>query len=298
MIWDDEMDINLVIEPKVVTKKNVVHNSLRMYVLLTLSLFHCLCETEEIGSVHIERRPQMCHKSAFLLTSFLFTVLCGNRSCVVLPNDSRMLQLGGTANPLKRNKRDQLQHQVALSPKTRHSRGAAMAKLVAKYRDSTFMTNHFMKQKFVKIGESGMAPHCLEENVRSVWRYGLCLLPNGGRDNVLRVSLHLNNTDIQLPFYADLRPLDALYCVVNPAAARLGTAKRGALYKERKGRQLKEALKSGQRKEMKVVLTRKCPRLIQNLTKSGYLQYARERESDDEEESSDTDAELYDPLGL
>ena len=127
-------------------------------------------------------------------------------------------------------------------------------------------------------------------------RYGLCLLPNGGRDNVLRASLHLNNTDIQLPFYVSLDPLDALYSVVNPDAARVGTAKRSAVYKKRKADKLKEAMKGGEHKEMKAVLTRKCPRLIQNLTKSGYLKYARERESDAEQESSDTDAELYDPL--
>ena len=54
-------------------------------------------------------------------------------------------------------------------------------------------------------------------------------------------------------------------------------------------------MKSGERKEMKVVLTRKCPSLIQNLTKSGYLKYVQERE-ESEEESSDTDSELHDPL--
>ena len=82
-----------------------------------------------------------------------------------------MLQLGASVNPLNQNKREQLMHQEALSTEVRDARGEAMAKLIAKYRDSTFMTNHFMKQKFIKIGESGMAPQSLESNLWSVWRY-------------------------------------------------------------------------------------------------------------------------------
>ena len=203
--------------------------------------------------------------------------------------------MGGTANPLDDRKEAQIMHQNPLPNEMRISRSEAMAKLVAKYRDSTFMSNHFMKQKFIKIGESGMNQERVEQNVWSVWNYGLCLLPNGGKDNVMRASLHVQNTDIQIPFYANLDPLDSLYSVVNPATARLGTATRSVLDKKRKEMKLKERLKSGDNKHMKTVLTRQCPRLIENLTKSGYLRHTRERESDLDMESSDTDPDLYEP---
>lgn len=211
-----------------------------------------------------------------------------------------MLQMGGTANPLDHRKQEQVMHQQALSENERMSRSEAIAKLVAKYRDSTFMSNHFMKQKFIKIGESGMSLDEMEQNVWSVWNYGLCMLPNGGKENVMRASLHIQNTDIQIPFYANLDPLDSLYSVVNPATVRLGTARgltatKSMLERKRKEMKLKERLKSGDNKQMKTVLTRHCPRLIQNLTKSGYLKHTVERETDLEAESSDTDSDMYEP---
>ena len=59
MIWDDEMDINLVIEPKVITKKNVVYNALRMYVhaltrplALSLSPFLSLFLSNSQQNIH------------------------------------------------------------------------------------------------------------------------------------------------------------------------------------------------------------------------------------------------------
>merc|ERR1712228_1132773 len=189
-------------------------------------------------------------------------------------------------NPLDENNREQLANSQMLDERVKERRALGMAKLIAKYRDSTFINNHFTKQKFVKIGESGMPAQKLEENVWSVWKYGLCLLPNGGRDNVMRVSLHINYTDIQLPFYVDLEPLDAQYCVVNPNYVQSGTAGRSALYKKMKAQKLKEMMKNGQDQQIKKLLTEKCPQLLQNLTRCSYLKHARERESDPEPESS------------
>ena len=199
--------------------------------------------------------------------------------------------MGGTANPLDDEKEEQIMYQQALPRTVRISRSEGMAKLVAKYRDSTFMSNHFLKQKFIKIGESGMSRDEIEQNVWTVWNYGLCLLPNGGKENVMRASLHIQNTDVQIPFYADLDPLDSLFSLINPSAVRMGTATKSVLERKRKEMKLKERLKSGENKQIKTVLTRHCPRFIQNLTQSGYLKHTKERESDLEAQSSDTDSD-------
>ncbi|ETO22550.1 hypothetical protein RFI_14653 [Reticulomyxa filosa] len=91
----------------------------------------------------------------------------------------------------------------------------SLAKKIAMYRDSTFLSNYHHTHKFVKIAEWGGGDDTQStnqqikeviENIECVLKYLPMLIPNGGLDNILRISLHIGNTTLQLPFYHNIMP--------------------------------------------------------------------------------------------
>jgi len=89
-----------------------------------------------------------------------------------------------------------------------------LAHKIANYRDSTYYSNYHFSHKFIKVAEWGnVTPleatsqqKLVEENIFQVLKYLCVLLPLGGLDNVMRISLHIGNTTIQLPFYHNALP--------------------------------------------------------------------------------------------
>jgi len=75
------------------------------------------------------------------------------------------------------------------------------AQLIAKYRDSTYYMNFGTNMRFLKVGEINMTPTQIKENIIQALNYVSCVVPYGGLNNIMRISLHLNKTIIQLPFY-------------------------------------------------------------------------------------------------
>jgi len=340
LLWDDEMDINFVAEPKVITKRNRIFNSIRIPLahsfrlktpneiciitrnqdearwkqvlleehpvsgltkVMSLKTFERtfrededlknLVEVFDLFILHPDVRYKVMPRMAVLLRD-------QNKSCGILPNDWRLLQLGGAVNPLDSSKSEMPGNGRALSPQKKKFAAANLARLVASYRDSTFTNNIYTKQRFIKIAESGMSPKKIRENALSVWDYGLCLLPNGGRENVVRASLHIENTTIQLPFYANLDPLDSWYSVVLSRPQEqdeyIGMGKAPRTEKEQRN-----YLEDGKDEMFKAVLTdkRRCPLLIKNMKRTSYSTHCRERESESEV-SSESDMDLKDPSEL
>lgn len=172
--------------------------------------------------------PAIIYKVLSKLVPFLRN---RNKSCAILPISYDLLQIKTTKYQLK------------------------LAKLIAKYRDSTYYMNFNLKHKFIKIGESKMDKDKLKENLINVLNYGLSILPNGGRKNVLRLSLHLNNTNIQLPFYVNIEPLDYNYDIIpSSITTKHSTHSNGIYLKKRKQIKLKAALKKNCNKKLKLAL--------------------------------------------
>ena len=179
-----------------------------------------------------------------------------SRSCGVLPMAFNLLHLGDSNNPLHPNRFKKTEKDKAAKYALK------LAKMVARYRDSTYLMNFNLKLKFVKIGESGMDREDLKENVLSVLSYGLSMIPNGGVDNVLRLSLHINHTDIQLTFYVNLDPWDGHFNIVNPT--NVHCAGQSVFARKRKQIKLKKAMKKNCNKTVKHALIHTIP--IRNLT--------------------------------
>ena len=79
--------------------------------------------------------------------------------------------------------------------------GERLARLIAKYRDSSYYSNYANNYRFIKIGETSQSKREIYENLIHVLNFAPTIVANGGLDNVMRMSLHLNNSTIQLPFY-------------------------------------------------------------------------------------------------
>merc|ERR1712013_801996 len=103
-------------------------------------------------------------------------------------------------------------------------------------------------------------------NVQSALDYGLCLLPNGGLSNVLRLSLHLNHSTIRLPFYVDVTPLSELFDIVAPNNYKKGEKRMDnmSIARRRKALKIKAAMKKNCPKRLRLELTRNVP--VTNLT--------------------------------
>eukprot|EP01084_Bolivina_argentea_P069166 125904_1 len=252
LLWDEEQDINVVIEPKVNCLKAHTFNSIRIPLvhsfrkdtdneiciitrskdvekwkevilttypvagvtkIMSVTEFETDYKTQE-ARVQLGQlfdlfiiHPSVIYRVASKIVPFLRNK---NKSCGVLPMAYDLLQLGDTKNPLHVNRYNKL------NDKQMQKYSLKLAQMIAKYRDSTYYMNFNLNQKFIKIGESAMDKTQLKENLIHVLNYGLCIIPNGGLNNVMRLSLHINNTNIQLPFYVNLDDLSDYYDIVNP----------------------------------------------------------------------------------
>jgi len=341
LIWDDDVDINMVLEPKVITKKNIVFNSIR--IPLAHSFRHntaneiCLItrgqdmarwkqvllrehpvsgltkimsvktfettfrEKEELTNLVEIFDLFILHPAVrYRVAPRLLAMLRGrNKSCGILPDDPKLLRLGPAVNPLNKNKYSPSYNLKPLRAKTRRFRALQMAKMIAKYRDSTFTNNDFVKQKFIKIGESGMLPVELRQNVMRVWS-GICMLAHGGQENVMRASLHIEHTQIQLPFYANLEPLSSSYEVA--VSTRMAPEEFVGIQfggqRHKTADEVREELKEGKDEMFKEALVnyKRCPNLLRNLSRCPHLQHCNERESESEDETDPEDQGPYNPL--
>ena len=217
---------------------------------------HQLAQLFDLFIIH----PSVIHRIASKIIPFLRN---RNKSCGILPLSYNLLRLGDTNNPLHQPKRYQ-----KLKADQSEKFSLKLAKMVAKYRDSTYFMNFNLRQKFVKIGVSTMEKKKLEENVWSVLKYGLSIIPNGGINNVLRLSLHINNTQIQLPFYVNLDDLRDYFDIVNPKQLEHGTEK-SEFEKKRKQIKIKNAMKKNCNKMLKGKLIQTVP--VERLTKLKYV---------------------------
>lgn len=175
-----------------------------------------------------------------------------NKSCGILPMAYNLLRINHDKYSLK------------------------LAKLIAKYRDSTYYINFNLKHKFIKIGESLMNKKDLKDNLINVLNYGLCILPNGGINNVLRLSLHINNTHIQLPFYVNLDPLSYHYNIIsNNNNDKIKSLSNSVFVKKRKQKKLKDCMKKNCPKKLKIALIKTVP--ITNLSSLRFVKQCNEQ---------------------
>eukprot|EP01084_Bolivina_argentea_P147609 258231_1 len=200
LLWDDEQDINLVVEPKVTPIKADTFHSIRIplvhsfrkdtdneiciitrtqdvnkwkEILLTthpvggitkimsVKEFMTDFKTEEarINLVNLFDlfiiHPSVIVKIASKLVGF---VRDRNKSCGILPLAYNLLKLGDTKNPLTNKK-------YHMNVKKQQKYSLKLAKMISKYRDSTYYMNFNLKHKFIKIGESGMDKEKLTDNL-------------------------------------------------------------------------------------------------------------------------------------
>eukprot|EP00485_Elphidium_margaritaceum_P008446 CAMPEP_0202695884 /NCGR_PEP_ID=MMETSP1385-20130828/9337_1 /ASSEMBLY_ACC=CAM_ASM_000861 /TAXON_ID=933848 /ORGANISM="Elphidium margaritaceum" /LENGTH=341 /DNA_ID=CAMNT_0049351963 /DNA_START=32 /DNA_END=1057 /DNA_ORIENTATION=- len=290
LLWDEETDINLLIELKVNSLKAQSFNSIRIplahsfrgqdtdhevciitrtkdvekwkEVLLGTYKIHNVSKIMSYKEFESEyktqtSRLQLCHLfDLFILhpaivqkvTSKIVPFLQSqNKSCAVLPLSYKLLNLGVTDHPLRAKKNSELESDENYADK--------LAKTIAKHRDSTFYHNYCLPQKFVKIGESGMSMQSLKENLYRVLQYGLCVIPNGGVSNVLRLSLHVNNTTVQLPFYVNLDAMDGHFEIAVPYSR----PQTNPFLKKRKLNRLKQAMRKNCPNKVKAALVATKP---------------------------------------
>lgn len=120
-----------------------------------------------------------------------------NKACAILPSAHPLLyNLGPVENHLKPKKLSRNESAIHYQMNCRK-----FAEMISDFRDSTFFMNFYLPQKFVKIGQTSMNATMIKENISSVLKYLPPMLNTGGFLNIMRVSLNLNQTAIQLPFY-------------------------------------------------------------------------------------------------
>ena len=149
-----------------------------------------------------------------------------------------------------------------------------LAKLIAKHRDSTYLMNFNGPKRFIKIGECNMDMNKIKENAIHVFRY-LCLLYDCGLDNIFRISIHLNKTQIQLPIYVNLNEIEK-YTVISPQKLPKNA---DILTKKRKELKLKQKIKDNISIHVKNKLI--ISRLSQNISKVKYFLSQIQMETDE-----------------
>ena len=156
--------------------------------------------------------------------------------------------------------------------------GERLARLVSKCRDSTYTANYCNIHRFIKIGETSQTEKEIIENIKYVLNIGPQMFPNGGLDNIMRISLHLNNSMIQLPFYHNTQA-NPCYTLVTDENLHVWLktkwngkyARKKEILKRRKERENQIVKRLGQHLKMKTKILMQGTVPIENLTKSPQL---------------------------